>query len=98
MSTLHILYPGEWPMALERLWSAGDSLLLAGASVSLALMPNGPLQRFMQRTGSGATVMALEDAVHCRGLQSHWPKPIALISQEAWVEAVIAHPKSLSWA
>ncbi len=85
-------------MALERLWSAGDSLLLAGASVSLALAANGPLQRFMERTGSGTTVMALDDAVQCRGLQPHWPKQIALISHEAWVEAVIAHPKSLSWA
>ena len=93
-----ILYPAEWPMALERLWSAGDTLLLAGASVALALAPNGPLQRFMQRTGSGATVIALEDAVQCRGMQPHWPKAIAQISNDAWVEAVIAHPKSLSWA
>lgn len=98
MSTLHILYPAEWPMALERLWSAGDTLLLASASVALALAPNGPLQRFMQRTGSGATVIALEDAVQCRGMQPHWPKAIAQISNDAWVEAVIAHPKSLSWA
>lgn len=98
MSTLHILYPAEWPMALERLWSAGDTLLLAGASVALALAPNGPLQRFMQRTGSGATVIALDDAVQCRGLQPHWPKAITLISNDAWVDAVIANPKSLSWA
>ncbi|MES3041733.1 MAG: DsrH/TusB family sulfur metabolism protein [Pseudomonadota bacterium] len=96
MSTLHILYPAEWPMALERLWSAGDSLLLAGASVSLALAPNGPLQQFTQRTG--ATVMALDDAVQCRGLQPHWPKSIALVSNDTWVDAVVTHPKSLSWA
>lgn len=98
MSTLHILYPGEWPMALERLWSAGDTLLLAGASVSLAMAPNGSLQHFMQRRGSGARVMALEDAVLCRGLQPHWPKAIALINADVWVELVTRHPKSLSWA
>ncbi|MES2720934.1 MAG: DsrH/TusB family sulfur metabolism protein [Pseudomonadota bacterium] len=98
MSTLHVLYPAEWPMALERLWSAGDTLLLAGASVSLALSPNGPLQHFMQRRGSGARVVALEDAVHCRGLPPHWPKHITLINADAWVELVTRHPKSLSWA
>lgn len=98
MSTLHILYSSEWPRALERLWSAGDNLLLAGASASLALSPDGLLQQFMQHIDSGTAVMALEDAVHCRGLQPHWPNNIALISSEAWVEAVIAHPKSLSWA
>jgi len=98
MSTLHILYSPHWPPALERLWSAGDSLLLAGASVALGHRAHGPLQQFMQRVGSGATVLALADAVHCRGLQAHWPAAIALIDSAAWVAAVIEHPKSLSWA
>ncbi|MEK6789713.1 MAG: DsrH/TusB family sulfur metabolism protein [Pseudomonadota bacterium] len=98
MSTLHILYSAQWPLALERLWSPGDSLLLAGASVALGHRPHGPLQQFMQRVGSGATVLALADAVHCRGLQAHWPAAIQLIDSAAWVDAVIAHQKSLSWA
>lgn len=98
MTTLHVLYSPRWPAELERLWSPGDTLLLAGASVTLGHRGHGPLQQFMQRTGSGTTVLALADAVHCRGLQRHWPASIALIDSAAWVDAVIAHPKSLSWA
>ena len=98
MSTLHVLYSAQWPAALERLWSPGDSLLLAGASAALGHRTHGPLQQFMQRVGSGATVLALADAVHSRGLHAHWPANIKRIDAAAWVELVIAHPKSLSWA
>ena len=40
MTTLHILYGSAWPKALERLFSPGDAILLAGASVALAVNPH----------------------------------------------------------
>lgn len=90
MSTLHILYTAELPPALLRLWCEGDSLLLAGASVTLALQPATALPQ---------PCCALADAVRARGLASRWPEDdIALLSPADWVALVTRHDKSLSWS
>lgn len=98
MTTLHIIYSSDWPAALERLYSPGDAILLAGASVALAMNPQGALRHFLQRVGSGMHCLALTDAVHLRGLQTHWPSSIALITDTDWVALVCQHKKSMSWS
>ncbi len=90
MTTLHILYGSELPASLLRLWSDGDALLLAGASVTLALRPGLALPR---------PCHALTDAVHARGLAERWPSgDITLIDSAGWVALVARHDKSLSWS
>lgn len=89
MSTLHILYTAELPPALARLWSPGDSLLLAGPAVSLALRPD---------PGLPVPCLALDDAVRARGLDTRWPADIARLDASAWVALTVAHDKSLSWS
>lgn len=89
MSTLHILYCAELPPALSRLWSDGDALLLAGASVTLALHPGLTLP---------APCLALADAVQARGLTPRWPATLPLLSTADWVALTLAHDKSLSWS
>lgn len=90
MSTLHILYTAELPPALTRLWSDGDALLLAGASVTLALRTDTILP---------GPCLALADAVQARGLNARWPAggPVQ-IDASAWVALVASHDKSLSWS
>ena len=90
MSTLHILYTAELPPALLRLWSDGDALLLAGASVTLTLQPAIVLP---------GPCFALADAVQARGLTTRWPEDeIALLSAAGWVALIARHDKSLSWS
>jgi len=98
MTTLHILYGSAWPKALERLFSPGDAILLAGSSVALAVNPHGPMQHFLQRVGTGIRCLALDDAVQARGLGKHWPTSITRISDTEWVAMVCQHAKSLSWS
>ena len=98
MTTLHILYGAAWPKALERLLSPGDAILLAGASVALAVNPQSPLQHFLQRVGTGIRCSALNDAVLARGLSKHWPTSITRVSDAEWVALVCQHAKSLSWS
>lgn len=97
MTTLHQVFCGKWPTALERLYSPGDTVLLAGASVALAINPHNALAHFLQRVGSGITCVALDDAVVLRGLQMHWPTSISRISEAEWVDLVCRHAKSVSW-
>jgi len=86
VTTLHILFTAELPESLARLWSTGDSLLLAGASVTLALRPDLSLPQ---------PLYALAEAVQARGLKLD---QVALISSADWVELITRHDKSLSWS
>lgn len=96
MTTLHIVYSTDWPPALERLWSEGDSLLLAGASVTLLLC--------QQQAHSTLTLpqptYALADAVFARGINvnSLGLSDDNLLSSEQWVALCTAHDKTLSWS
>lgn len=86
MSTLHILFSADLPESLTRLWSEGDSLLLAGASVTLALRPGLTLPQ---------PLYALAEAVQARGLKLG---QVPLISSADWVDLITRHDKSLSWS
>lgn len=89
MSTLHILFVPALPEALTRLWSPGDSLLLAGAAVTLALRTDIALPQ---------PCLALQDAVAARGLAARWPSTVKQIDADAWVALVAGHTRSLSWS
>ncbi|PQA40075.1 DsrH/TusB family sulfur metabolism protein [Amnimonas aquatica] len=95
-TTLHILFSAELPPALARLWSPGDSLLLAGAAVTLALRarPDGG----QPATALPAPVFALAADVQARGLGERWPAGTPLLEAEDWVRLVTRHDKSLSWS
>lgn len=88
MTTLHILHTATLPPSLTRLWSDGDTLLLAGAAATLACRPDVTLP---------AACVALADAVSARGLTAHLRSDIAVIDMDAWVALVIRHARSLSW-
>lgn len=89
MTTLHILHAADLPDALPRLWSEGDSLLLAGAAVALASRPGLTLP---------TPCLALEDALLARGLVSRLQPAIRMISMADWVALVARHDRSLSWS
>lgn len=89
MTTLHILFVPALPDALTRLWSPGDSLLLAGAAVTLALRTDIVLPQ---------PCLALQDAVAARGLAARWPSAVTQVDDAAWVALVASHTRSLSWS
>ena len=91
MSTLHIVFANELPEALERCWSAGDALLLAGpcvvAALSLSTEANLP-----------SPCYALNSAVRSRGLHAQWPSHIPRLSHSDWLNLLAQHQRSLSWS
>ncbi len=88
MTTLHVLHDSHWPEALDRLWQPGDTLLLAGAAVTLACRQDLSLP---------SPVMALADCVTARGLDGCWPATVTCIDMTGWVDLVCQHQRSVAW-
>lgn len=89
MSTLHVLHTATWPDALHAALGPEDTLLLAGAAVTLALRTDRPLP---------AGTLALRADVAARGLEARWPGHIACIDTADWVAAVVRHHRSVAWS
>lgn len=89
LNTLHVLHDPSALPALRRLWSAGDSLLLAGAAVTLACRKNADLP---------SPCLVCVEAVRARGLSTRLPAHMATVDAAGWVALAVAHARSVSWS